>query len=138
MPQIPLRIRIAAAGILAVIFIHLSLVKVAPKSNYAQKTHYSLWGGPNMETDRHRVEAIYENKAPVDHEFDITAPGMNKTRANAAFVILARNSDLWAIMESIRFMEDRFNRKYKYASSVAQSEHKLMCVCVITAILTSF
>lgn len=35
-------------------------------------------------------------------------------RANAAFVILARNSDVWEIVASIRGMEDRFNARYNY------------------------
>ncbi|AMD20789.1 HDR047Cp [Eremothecium sinecaudum] len=35
-------------------------------------------------------------------------------RVNAAFVTLARNEDLWALVESIRDVEDRFNRKYGY------------------------
>lgn len=35
-------------------------------------------------------------------------------RANATFVILARNSDLSGTIRSIREIEDRFNRKYRY------------------------
>ena len=35
-------------------------------------------------------------------------------KVNATFVTLARNSDLWDIVESIRTVEDRFNRKYHY------------------------
>lgn len=35
-------------------------------------------------------------------------------RANATFVTLARNSDLWEIVKSIRQVEDRFNRNYGY------------------------
>lgn len=35
-------------------------------------------------------------------------------RMNATFVTLARNSDLWDIVESIRMVEDRFNRNYHY------------------------
>ncbi|KAF2103512.1 glycosyl transferase [Rhizodiscina lignyota] len=35
-------------------------------------------------------------------------------RMNATFVTLARNSDVWEIAESIRQVEDRFNRKYNY------------------------
>jgi alpha 1,2-mannosyltransferase len=35
-------------------------------------------------------------------------------RANATFVVLARNTDLDGIMRSVRDMEDRFNRKYGY------------------------
>lgn len=33
---------------------------------------------------------------------------------NATFITLARNSDLWDIVESIRQVEDRFNRHYHY------------------------
>lgn len=35
-------------------------------------------------------------------------------RANATFITLARNSDVWEIARSIRQVEDRFNRKYHY------------------------
>lgn len=35
-------------------------------------------------------------------------------KLNATFVTLARNSDLWEIVKSIRQVEDRFNRKYHY------------------------
>jgi len=34
--------------------------------------------------------------------------------ANATFVILARNSDLQNTVRSVREMEDRFNRRYRY------------------------
>lgn len=89
---------------------------------------------------------------PQSHEFDslrlddesLIATGSKDRRANAAFVILARNSDIWEILASIRGMEgtllvirmgsvprlwstddlflissraicsDRFNHKYNY------------------------
>lgn len=35
-------------------------------------------------------------------------------KMNATFVTLARNSDLWDIIDSIRGIEDRFNRNYGY------------------------
>ncbi|KAL2058311.1 hypothetical protein ABVK25_001037 [Lepraria finkii] len=35
-------------------------------------------------------------------------------KMNATFVTLARNSDLWDIADSIRQVEDRFNRNYHY------------------------
>ncbi|KAL8807918.1 MAG: hypothetical protein Q9182_000384 [Xanthomendoza sp. 2 TL-2023] len=38
----------------------------------------------------------------------------SEERMNAAFVTLARNSDLWEIVKSIRQVEDRFNRKFHY------------------------
>ena len=35
-------------------------------------------------------------------------------KMNATFVTLARNTDLWEIVKSIRQVEDRFNRNYHY------------------------
>ena len=35
-------------------------------------------------------------------------------RANASFVILCRNSDIDGIIQSVRSVEDRFNREYRY------------------------
>jgi alpha 1,2-mannosyltransferase len=35
-------------------------------------------------------------------------------RMNATFVTLARNSDVWDIARSMRHVEDRFNRRFKY------------------------
>ncbi|VVT48743.1 uncharacterized protein SAPINGB_P001929 [Magnusiomyces paraingens] len=43
-----------------------------------------------------------------------TFPGAEYVRENATFVTLARNSDLWELVESINHVEDRFNRKFKY------------------------
>ncbi|WVW83027.1 hypothetical protein I302_105044 [Kwoniella bestiolae CBS 10118] len=37
-----------------------------------------------------------------------------RRRANAVFVVLARNSDLWPFLDSMRQMEDRFNHWAKY------------------------
>ncbi|KAF9026459.1 alpha-1,2-mannosyltransferase [Hymenopellis radicata] len=41
-------------------------------------------------------------------------PGNTTARANAAFVILARNSDIDNTVRSIREMEERFNRRFGY------------------------
>ncbi|CAG8732269.1 2714_t:CDS:2, partial [Racocetra persica] len=38
----------------------------------------------------------------------------NTTRANAAVVVLVRNLELYQLLESIRQLEDRWNRKYNY------------------------
>lgn len=48
---------------------------------------------------------------PSVYNHDGLAPG---PRANATFVILARNSDLAGTVISIREIEDRFNRRYRY------------------------
>lgn len=44
----------------------------------------------------------------------LPAPAAPGERMNATFVTLARNSDLWDIVKSIRQVEDRFNRNYHY------------------------
>ena len=44
----------------------------------------------------------------------VPQPPAGGERANATFVTLARNSDLWEIAKSIRHVEDRFNRNYHY------------------------
>ncbi len=41
-------------------------------------------------------------------------PSNEKDKVNAAFVTLARNGDLYELVESIREIEDRFNRKFHY------------------------
>jgi len=38
----------------------------------------------------------------------------NRSRANATFVILARNSDLDGAVRAVRSIEDRFNKDYRY------------------------
>lgn len=47
----------------------------------------------------------YYNQAPVNG---------TERRANATFVLLARNSDLPGVASSMKQMEDRFNKKYNY------------------------
>ncbi|KAI9308855.1 nucleotide-diphospho-sugar transferase [Cunninghamella echinulata] len=45
---------------------------------------------------------------------DTTTTAIEKQSVKAAFVILARNSDLDGVRQSVRQMEDRFNRKFNY------------------------
>lgn len=52
------------------------------------------------------------NDAPAST--DHIVEDKSSERANATFVTLARNSDLWEIVKSIRQVEDRFNRNYHY------------------------
>lgn len=44
----------------------------------------------------------------------IPPPMPTNGKVNATFVTLARNTDLWEIVKSIRHVEDRFNRNYHY------------------------
>jgi alpha 1,2-mannosyltransferase len=49
---------------------------------------------------------------PVFLDEDVRPPPMRK--ANATFVILARNGDIKGVAHSIKQIEDRFNRHYHY------------------------
>ncbi|KAI0934140.1 hypothetical protein AcW1_005758 [Taiwanofungus camphoratus] len=49
-----------------------------------------------------------------DAVHDGYSPDNSTQRANATFVLLARNSDLPGIVSSMKQMEDRFNKKYRY------------------------
>lgn len=108
-----------AAGLLVILMVHFSAVQLSPESTYARKTSVWRYMGSNgtLGDERKAVEGLYHDGALTDpNGGNTTSSGGGTTaprRAKAAFVVLARNSDLWSIMESIRFMEDRFNRKYK-------------------------
>ncbi|KAF7727876.1 alpha 1,2-mannosyltransferase 2.4.1 [Apophysomyces ossiformis] len=56
------------------------------------------------------LEKPSDNRPSVTHPYTSSSPD----RVKAAFVILARNSDLTGIRSTIRQIEDRFNRKFKY------------------------
>lgn len=56
---------------------------------------------------------INKNNTPLT-ETSTTTSEIKKSRVKAAFVILARNSNLDGVRQSIRQMEDRFNRKFNY------------------------
>ena len=65
------------------------------------------------------------NHSWVDGSVDaspIVAKPEEPRRANATLVMLARNSDLEGVVQSVRSMEDRFNRKYKYPWVILNEE----------------
>lgn len=56
-------------------------------------------------------------KTPVPDDYYAHAGSNTSTpnrKANAAIVMLARNSDLKGILVSMKQMEDRFNKKFRY------------------------
>ncbi|KAI9472005.1 MAG: nucleotide-diphospho-sugar transferase [Benjaminiella poitrasii] len=53
-----------------------------------------------------------ENEA-LDNEYKILT-NTSLPRVKAAFVVLARNSELYALRSSMRYLEARFNNKYNY------------------------
>jgi len=58
---------------------------------------------------------------PVEEIEAITLP-VEPRRANATLVMLARNSDLEGVIQSVRSMEDRFNRNFKYPWVILNEE----------------
>ncbi|KAF9002117.1 glycosyltransferase family 15 protein [Cyathus striatus] len=55
-----------------------------------------------------------EHPPPPPPATEETTPENTDQQANATFVILARNSDLEGTIQSVREMEDRFNKDYGY------------------------
>lgn len=62
------------------------------------------------------IEEVASFATPVSPLPSTGLPPSSHTgeKMNATFVTLARNSDLWEIVKSIRQVEDRFNRNYGY------------------------
>ncbi|GAA5856961.1 hypothetical protein JCM9279_005034 [Rhodotorula babjevae] len=113
-------LRYLAAG-LAALFVVVHLAAVHNSDTYARHA--------SVDSLRSKLGLGSDGMAPVDYPSAAAQSGaaapvgshdwaadaaVNSTRANAAFVILARNSDVWEILKSIRGIEDRFNRKYHY------------------------
>ncbi|KAM3446489.1 hypothetical protein MY3296_009613 [Beauveria thailandica] len=101
----------------------------APNNNHAQAVSPSnlqnaLAGSRHVDStqrpmpaDRDRQNAgspkpaTVSTDAPASNPLSDIDPG---PRANATFVTLARNADVWDIARSIRQVEDRFNRRFNY------------------------
>ena len=63
------------------------------------------------------IEDVAANPAPinwVETDYSTITPHAPVARANATFVILARNSDLEGTIQSVRQVEERFNRRFNY------------------------
>lgn len=56
----------------------------------------------------------HTDQSPVQSPGDLALDIAKGPRAKAAFITLARNSDVWEISHSIKQVEDRFNRKFHY------------------------
>lgn len=97
---------IATLGLVAYLFFPKADIKLADNW-YQDITGFE----PHASHQEAALAAVYKQMSPT------AAPNHlipNPNRVKAAFVILARNSDLNGIRSSIRQMEDRFNRKFNY------------------------
>ncbi|KAG2221634.1 hypothetical protein INT45_001159 [Circinella minor] len=72
----------------------------------------------------------------LEHE-EIMKPWENSTRANAAFVILTRNSELDALRKTMQQLEERFNNKFNYPYVFLNDEEFTLEFRELTASLTS-
>ncbi|BFZ62518.1 alpha 1,2-mannosyltransferase 2.4.1 [Saitoella coloradoensis] len=82
----------------------------------------TAWTGRSYENVGNAVEEVKEAVEQKAEDFGIKTPLQPQTpaepavqkRANATFVTLARNGDVWEMAKSIREVEDRFNHRYNY------------------------
>ncbi|KAG2137867.1 glycosyltransferase family 15 protein [Suillus bovinus] len=65
------------------------------------------WTGP-------KLSPPYKTPVPDEYYKPDSLMHLQDRKANASFVILVRNSELWGIMSSMKQLEDRFNRKFQY------------------------
>ncbi|KXN82997.1 Glycolipid 2-alpha-mannosyltransferase 2 [Leucoagaricus sp. SymC.cos] len=92
-------------------FTHESYGRATALSNI--KNH--LYGTPNDDD----ITTPPNTSPDIATDSDVDQPSTGEhlvidRRANATFVILCRNSDVDGTIRSIREIEDRFNRKYRY------------------------
>jgi len=90
-----------------IISLHLIISVTNDKYGHATSLRKLKFGGSPTNTS-------YKTAVPEEyyHKPNTTSP--QERKANAVFVILARNSDLNGIVNSIKQMEDRFNKKFQY------------------------
>ncbi|KDE03062.1 hypothetical protein MVLG_06423 [Microbotryum lychnidis-dioicae p1A1 Lamole] len=113
---------ILGAGFLSLVFLLSALVhrvlslgfssriKASETWYRGQKLEHFAWQPPRDE----RL-VITGKKLPSPEDLGTTTLTTQPIRVNrAAFVVLARNKDLYELLESVREMEDRFNHKYGY------------------------
>ncbi|KAF9514521.1 glycosyltransferase family 15 protein [Hydnum rufescens UP504] len=75
---------------------------------YGRKTSLSRWL-PGQPPYKQVIPSKYYPYDPITGRANTTI-----RKANAAFVLLARNSDLPGVLESLKQIEDRFNKKFQY------------------------
>ncbi|KAG1848832.1 glycosyl transferase [Suillus tomentosus] len=65
------------------------------------------WTGP-------KSNPLYKTPVPDEYCKPDSSMHSQDRRANASIAVLVRNSELWEIMSSMKQLEDRFNRKFRY------------------------
>ncbi|KAG1878070.1 glycosyltransferase family 15 protein [Suillus subalutaceus] len=83
-------------------FTHEEYGKATSISNIAEQ-----WTGS-------KSDPPYKTPVPDEYYKPDSPMDLQDRKANATFVVLARNTDVMGIMSSMKQMEDRFNRKFQY------------------------
>ncbi|CUS24446.1 LAQU0S16e01904g1_1 [Lachancea quebecensis] len=102
-------IRVVFAGLVATLCI--LFVLHTPPSRIAFSNTPNSVGVPN---NLNVIDPKTLIKPHADKVQKVQYPENDGTREKATFVTLARNSDLWDLVGSIRHVEDRFNRRFHY------------------------
>jgi len=80
----------------------------------AEKWIYLQTNNSRLDYVRHAFEASTVTTLPSASPTPWMGVAPTTRRANATLVMLARNSELYSVISSVKSMEDRFNRRYNY------------------------
>jgi len=102
----PLRYVFLVLGVL----VSIHFILTVSHEDYSRATSFD-----NLRNGLGKINPPYKTTPRPDSTvWDATTNGTRTRKANAAFVVLARNGDLKGILSSMKQMEDRFNKKFDY------------------------
>ena len=84
-------------------FSHEGYGKATSLSNIRDQLHFGPKGEPP-----------YKTPLPEDYIHPPKIPDPKTRKANATFVVLARNGDIHGVAMSMKQAEDRFNKEFQY------------------------
>ena len=113
-------LRILRIGVLALLII-VVILKFTTNFNSSTVKEYTQGFANNAGAGYHAdakgnaaISNPSENAPKAQEAGAVVSTPKAPERENATFVTLARNEDLWALVGSIREVEDRFNHQYHY------------------------
>jgi len=109
----------AIFAITAWIFLSSSSIPLPDSSSTGTKLPPAAVKEPAVSNAIGPIEKSHKNETPLSKVNPVEpshhdTPAPSSKLVNATFVTLARNSDIWEMVKSIRHVEDRFNRNYHY------------------------
>ncbi|POY76736.1 hypothetical protein BMF94_0328 [Rhodotorula taiwanensis] len=117
-------VRYGVSAVMALVFLHVVGQLASPAYSHhtsldQAKVRLGLKKSPASETwvDGRRVQPWESAPVRTPEDPDALAKAASRIphgRESATFVMLARNSDVWGALDSIRQVEDRFNYAYHY------------------------